>query len=75
MELIAHQQIRNKRVYIFAFENSCPECKKLSGRMYTNYETLREKPFPAKHAISGYKIAGKGGAGVHIHLGNELLIF
>ena len=74
MELTAHQQIRNEKMAIFAFEDSYPECKKLSGRMYTNYETLREKPFPAKHAISGYKMAGKG-TGANIHLVNELLIF
>jgi hypothetical protein len=31
MELMAHQQIRNEIVAIFAFEDSYPECKKLSG--------------------------------------------
>jgi hypothetical protein len=73
MELMAHQQIRGERRAIFVFEDSYLECKKLSGRMYTNYGTLREKTFPAKHTISGYKMIE--GTGANVHIVNELLIF
>lgn len=60
MELMAYQNEGIKKVSIFAGGDSCPECQKLSGRVYTIDEALREKPIPCK-ACSHQLHEGKAG--------------
>ena len=52
IELMAYQQKGIERVFVFTGgDASCPECQKLSGRVYTIDEALREKPIPCKACI------------------------
>ncbi|KKG09805.1 hypothetical protein [Methanosarcina sp. 2.H.A.1B.4] len=49
IELMAYQQKGIERVFVFTGgDASCSECQKLSGRVYTIDEALREKPIPCK---------------------------
>ncbi len=49
MELMVYKQQGNERVSISTCgDASCPDCNKLSGRVYTIDEALREKPIPCK---------------------------
>jgi len=60
MELMAYQQRVTKRVFILTCEEaSCPECRKLSGRVYTIDKALREKPILA-NAVPDFIMAEQG---------------
>jgi hypothetical protein len=49
MELMAYKQQGVKSVYILTCgEASCPECKKLSDKVYSIDRALRENPVPCK---------------------------
>lgn len=49
IELTAYKQQGVKKVSILTCGDvSCPECKKLSGKVYTTDKALKEKPVPCK---------------------------
>lgn len=49
MELTAYKQQGIKKVSVLTCGNaSCPECQKLSGKVYTIDKALEEKPVPCK---------------------------
>lgn len=60
-ELMVYKQQGIEKVFISTCgDASCPECQKLSGRVYTIDEALREKPIPCK-ACSHQLHEGKAG--------------